>query len=113
MDKANQVGAGTRRRPAVSTYVAERSDTRKAIDDPARYWLDRVCANHGSLHFMFPDKAQFRAGSIVQHDGDHRVVDFWSEGLHYAKTDADGDLGNILFIARSGALDFEQDGDRG
>jgi AraC-like DNA-binding protein len=116
MHKAHQVGTGTPRPPAVSSYVAERSDTREAIDDPARYWVDHVCANRGSLHFLFPDKAMLRAGSIVQRDGDHRVVDFWSEGFHYAKTDADarsdGDPGNILFIARSGELDFEQDGDQ-
>jgi AraC-like DNA-binding protein len=115
MNKGNQVSARARRSPA-SSYVAERSDTRRALDDPAGYWVDHVCANHGSLHFLFPDTAKFRAGSVVQYNGNHRVVDFWSEGLHYAKTDADvradGDLGSMLFIIRSGVLDFEQNRDR-
>lgn len=113
MDSGSQVSARSRRPRAASSYVAERSDTRCTLDDPAGYWVDHVCANHGSLHFVFPDTARFRAGSIVQHDGDHRIVDFWSEGLHYAKTDADvradGDLGSMLFIIRSGVLEFEQD----
>ncbi|CDO90679.1 Transcriptional activator FeaR [Mycobacterium triplex] len=113
MNRGNQVGARSRRPRVVSSYVAERSDTRCALDDPAAYWVDHVCANHGSLHFVFPDTAKFRAGSIVQHNGDHRVVDFWSEGLHYAKTHADvradGDLGSMLFLIRSGVLEFEQD----
>ena len=113
MNNGTQGDVKKRRPSALSSYVAERSDTRTALDDPAGYWVDHVCANHGSLHFHFPDTAKFRAGSIVQHNGDHRVVDFWSEGLHYAKTDADvradGDLGSMLFIIRSGVLDFEQD----
>ncbi|OBA64478.1 hypothetical protein A5647_02030 [Mycobacterium sp. 1100029.7] len=100
----------------VSSYVAERSDTRRAGGDPAGYWVDHVCANHGSLHFRFADAATFTAGSVVQHDGDFRVVDFWSEGLHYAKTSADvradGDLGSMVFIGRRGVIDFEQDGER-
>lgn len=116
MDNGNQVDVKKRRPFRLSTYVAERSDTRQALEDPAGYWVDHVCANHGSLHFHFPDKAMFRAGSIVQRDADHRVVDFWSEGLHYAKTAsdvrADGDLGSMLFIIRNGVLDFEQEGDR-
>jgi AraC-like DNA-binding protein len=116
MNNGNQGDVEKRRPFPPSNYVAERSDTRSALDDPAGYWVDHVCANHGSLHFLFPDKAKFRAGSIVQHNGDHRVVDFWSEGLHYAKTDADvradGDLGSMLFVIRSGVLDFEQDGQR-
>lgn len=111
METNHQIRA--RRRPVVSSYVTERCDTRTVLDDPAGYWVDHVCANHGSLHFRFPDTAKFRAGSVVQYNGSHRVVDFWSEGLHYAKTDADvradGDLGSILFIVRSGVLDFVQD----
>lgn len=113
MNRGHQFSARARRPRVVSNYVTERSDTRTALDDPAGYWVDHVCANHGSLHFLFPDTAKFRAGSIVQRNGDHRVVDFWSEGLHYAKTDADvradGDLGSMLFVIRSGVLDFEQD----
>lgn len=113
MDNGNHRDANRRRPTAPISYVAVRSDTRHAPDDPTGYWVDHVCANHGSLHFQFPDKEKFRAGSIVQHNGDHRVVDFWSEGLHYAKTHADvradGDLGSMLFIIRSGVLDFEQD----
>lgn len=113
MNSGNQVSARTQRPRVLSSYVAQRSDTRSALGDPAGYWVDHVCANHGSLHFVFPDMAKFRAGSVVQHNGDHRVVDFWSEGLHYAKTNADvradGDLGSVLFIIRSGVLDFEQD----
>jgi AraC-like DNA-binding protein len=114
METRQQNSAKTRRSPVAGSYVAERSDTRRAGGDPAGYWVDHVCANHGSLHFRFADTAIFRAGSIVQHDGDFRVVDFWSEGLHYAKTAADvradGDLGSMVFIGRRGVIDFEQDG---
>ncbi|GBG39585.1 helix-turn-helix domain-containing protein [Mycobacterium montefiorense] len=114
MNIGNQVDVKKRRRPTLTTYAVERSDTRKALDDPAGYWVDHVCANHGSLHFLFPDKAMFRAGSIVQRDGDYLLVDFWSEGLHYVKTAADvradGDRGSMLFIARTGVIDIEQDG---
>lgn len=105
-----------RRSSTVTAYVVERSDTRSAPRDPAGYWVDHVCANHGSLHFRFADADAFTARTVVQRNGDHRVVDFWSDSLHYAKTKADvradGDLGNIFFIARHGALELEQGGDQ-
>lgn len=102
--------------PAANSYVVECSDTRRAPHDPAAYWVDHVCANHGSLHFRFADPPAFRARTVVQSSADHRVIDFWSDGMHYCKTAAnaraDGDLGNIFFVARRGVLDFEQDGER-
>jgi AraC-like DNA-binding protein len=105
-----------RRPPPVGAYVVERADTRTVPCDPAGYWVDHVSANHGSLHFRFPDTAAFRARTVVQHSAEHRVVDFWSDGLHYAKTKsdvrADGDLGNMFFVARHGALELEQDGEQ-
>lgn len=102
--------------PAAGSYSVECSDTRRAPQDPAGYWADHVCANHGSLHFRFANPSTYQARTVVQRSADYRVVDFWSEGLHYCKTAADvradGDLGNIFFLGRRGVLDFEQDGER-
>src|ERR1700722_10416799 len=110
----NYVGRATRPSPVVGSYVVERSDTQSAPRDPAGYWTQHVSANHGSFHYQFADPRAFRAKTIVQRSADHRVVDFWSDGLQYAKTQADvradGDLGNIFFIARDGVLELEQAG---
>lgn len=109
-------GTGPPPLPVAGTYDVECSDTRRAPTDPAGYWADHVCANHGSLHFRFSNPPAFAARTVVQQSADYRVVDFWSDGLHYSKTAAhvraDGDLGNIFFIGRRGVLDFEQDGER-
>jgi AraC-like DNA-binding protein len=112
----NYGGRATQPSPALGSYVVERSDTQSAPRDPAGYWTEHVSANHGSFHFQFADPRAFRAKTIVQRSADHRVVDFWSDGLQYSKTQADvradGYLGNIFFIARDGVLELEQADER-
>lgn len=80
------------------------------------FWIDHVRANHGSLHFCFADTTDFRGGTLVQRNPEHQLVNFWSDGLHYSRTDADvradGQRGNLLIVAQHGVLDVEQDGDR-
>lgn len=111
-----QQACAVTRHPSAGAYVVERTDTRSAPHDPAGYWVDHVGAHHGSFHYRFADPRAFRAGTIVQRNSEHRVVDFWSDGLQYTKTQADvradGELGNLFFVARRGALELEQGGER-
>ena len=70
-------------------YTAECNSTSNAAGDPTSYWVDHVCANHGALHFHFGETPVFRGGTLVQRNATHQLVDFWSDGLHYSRTDAD------------------------
>lgn len=98
-------------------YTAECSDTRSAADDAIGYWIDHTRTNHGALHFHdFADRPAFRGGTLVQRNADNQLVDFWSDGVHYSRTDADvradGNTGSLLIVPRSSVLDVEQSGDQ-
>jgi AraC-like DNA-binding protein len=98
-------------------YITECSDTRHAPQDAIAYWTDRIRTNHGSMHFRgFADTAVFRAGTLVQRDADHQLVDVWSDGVHYSRTDADvradGRSDSLLIVPRRGVIDIEQSGEQ-
>src|SRR6202012_4395351 len=91
-------------------YTVECIDTRVAPEAPIDYWVDQVRANHGSLQLHFEDPPVFRGGKLVQKNATHQLVDFWSDALHYVRTDADVNAddqqGSLLFIARHGVLEI-------
>lgn len=95
-------------------YAVDCIDTRVAPEAPIDYWVDQVHANHGSLQLHFEDPPVFRGGKLVQKNATHQLVDFWSDALHYVRTDADVNAdeqrGSLLFIARHGVLDIDQGG---
>lgn len=98
-------------------YISECSDTRCAPEDAIAYWMDHTRTNHGALHFGgFADKEVFRGGTLVQRDADHQLVDCWSDGVHYWRTDADaradGRGGSLLIVPRRGFIDVEQGGEQ-
>ena len=94
-------------------YSTNFNDTRNAPGDVADYWLDCARTNHGSLHLRLGDAFAFQGGSLVQRNDDHLLVDWWSDAVHYTRTDtdarADGDSGNLLILPRQGILEIEQD----
>ena len=96
-------------------YITTCSDTRSASDDAIAYWIDHIRGNHGSLHFSgFAETPAFRGATLVQRNALHQVVDFWSDGVHYSRTEADvradGHSGSLLIVPRCGVLDVEQEG---
>jgi AraC-like DNA-binding protein len=70
--------------------------------------------HHGSVHMRLPDAENFQGGSMVQRSADHLLLDWWSEAVHYTRTDADvqadGRTGSLLLVPRRGVLDVEQGG---
>jgi AraC-like DNA-binding protein len=98
-------------------YTIRCSDTRCAPDDAIAYWIDHTRTNHGSLHFReFAGTSAFRGGTLVQRNARHQLVDCWSDGVHYSRTDADvradGHNSTLLIVPRRGVLDLEQGGDQ-
>jgi AraC-like DNA-binding protein len=123
-DDVSKRVVSTRSRPSEASppetadaYIIQCSDTRSAPEDAIGYWIDHTRTNHGSLHFRgFADKSAFRGGTLVQRNARHQLVDCWSDGVHYSRTDADvradGHDGSVLIVPRRGVLDVEQGGDQ-
>jgi AraC-like DNA-binding protein len=94
---------------AYSTFC---DDTRDALGDVAAFWHDRVSANHGSMRIRLGAAPVFRGRTQVQRNADHLLVDWWSDAVHYTRTDADvradDRRGYILMIPHRGAIEVEQ-----
>jgi AraC-like DNA-binding protein len=98
-------------------YTVTCSDTRSASGDAIEYWIYHTRSNHGSLHFPgFAATPAFRGGTLVQRNAVHQLVDCWSDGVHYSRTDADvradGHSASLLIVPRRGVLNVEQGADR-
>jgi AraC-like DNA-binding protein len=94
-------------------YIAECGDTRSAAEDALAYWIDHVRTNQGSLHVRaLADTAVFRGATLVQRDADYQLVDKWSDGVQYSRTDADiradDRSESVLIVPRRGVFDVEQ-----
>lgn len=53
--------------------------------DRAAFWVDHVRANHGLLDARFGARPAFRGGTVRQRGGGYQLVDFWSDGIAYAR----------------------------
>ncbi|WP_406129180.1 AraC family transcriptional regulator [Streptomyces canus] len=97
------------------TYVVEKTDTAVlSAGEPADFWAEHVCRNHGTLTFRFAAPATFRGGTILQRYGEHQLIDFWSDGIVYARSPkdvrSDGDESVRLLVPAAGTLHLSQDG---
>lgn len=95
-------------------YLVQRTDTALLpVPDRTDFWVEHVCRNHGTLRFHFDNPAGFRGGTVVQRYADHQLVAFWSDGIGYARTDAearrDDDESGRLLLPVAGTFRARQD----
>jgi AraC-like DNA-binding protein len=95
-------------------YFVEQTDTVLSAGEPAEFWAEHVCRNHGTLTFRFADPATFRGGTIVQRYAGHQLIDFWSDGIAYTRSRkdirSDGDESLRLLVPTAGTLHLCQGG---
>lgn len=96
-------------------YFVEQTDTAVlSAGEPADFWAEHVCRNHGTLTFRFADPAAFRGATIVQRYAGHQLIDFWSDGIVYGRSRkdvrSDGDESLRLLVPTAGKLHLRQGG---
>ena len=95
------------------TYLVEETDTAAlSAGEPTDFWAEHVCRNQGTLTFRFAAPATFRGGTVVQRRIGHQLIDFWSDGIVYARTPkdvrSDGDDSARLIVPTAGTLYLSQ-----
>ncbi|WP_205695486.1 AraC family transcriptional regulator [Conexibacter sp. SYSU D00693] len=73
---------------AAASYEVLRTSTLDVPPaDRRAVWVDHVRANHGLLDSRFGALHEgFAGGTVRQRAGVHQLVDFWSDGIAYART---------------------------